>query len=52
VEYQGKRIIRKIQKLDGMRIQMQSFENEFEAAAEPAPQVRIMGRCVKLQRTL
>ena len=52
VECQGKRMVRKLQKLDGMRIQMQSFDSEFEAHVFPAPQVRVIGRCVKLQRTL
>ena len=52
VECQGKRMVRKLQKLDGMRIQLQSFDSEFEAHVFPAPQVRIIGRCVKLQRTL
>lgn len=52
IEYQGKRMVRKLQKMDGMRIQMQSFDSEFEACVAPAPQVRILGRCVKLQRTL
>ena len=52
VEYKGRRIVRKLLKLDGMRIQMQAFDREFEAIAAPAPEVRILGRCVKLLRTL
>lgn len=52
VEYRGKRMVRKLLKLDGMRIQMQAFDREFEAVAAPAPEVRVMGRCVKLQRSL
>ena len=52
VEYKGQRIVRKLMKLDGMRIQMQAFDREFEAIAAPAPEVRILGRCVKLLRTL
>ena len=52
VEYRGRRIVRKLQKLDGMRIQMQAFDREFEAIAAPAPEVRVLGRCVKLLRTL
>ena len=52
VEYKGRRIVRKLMKLDGMRIQMQAFDREFEAVAAPAPEVRVMGRCVKLLRTL
>ena len=52
VEYKGARIVRKLMKLDGMRIQMQAFDREFEAVAAPAPEVRVLGRCVKLLRTL
>ena len=52
VEYKGKRVVRKLLKLDGMRIQMQAFDREFEAVAAPAPEVRVLGRCIKLLRTL
>ena len=52
VEYKGEKLARKTYKLDGMRIQMQSFDREFEAVAAPAPEVRVIGRCVKLLRTL
>ena len=52
VEYGGERMVRKLMKLDGMRIQMQSFDREFEAVAAPAPQVRVLGRCVRMLRNL
>ena len=52
VEYKGQRMGRKLLKMDGMRIQMQAFDREFEAVVAPAPEVRVLGRCVKLQRTL
>lgn len=52
VEYKGKRMVRKLLKLDGMRIQLQAFDREFEAVAAPAPEVRVLGRCVRLLRTL
>ena len=52
VEYKGKRIARKVQKLDGLRIQLQRFDREFEMEILPANQARILGRCVKLMRTL
>ena len=52
VEYKGQRMVRKLLKMDGMRIQMQAFDREFEAVVAPAPEVRVLGRCVKLQRTL
>ena len=52
IEYKGKRMPRKLMKMDGMRIQMQSFDREFEAVIAPAPEVRVLGRCVQLRRTL
>ena len=52
IEYRGKRMPRKLMKMDGMRIQMQSFDREFEAVIAPAPEVRVLGRCVQLRRTL
>ena len=52
VEYKGRRMVRKLLKLDGMRIQLQAFDREFEAVAAPAPEVRVLGRCVRLLRTL
>ena len=52
VEYRGARMVRKLLKMDGMRIQMQAFDREFEAVVAPSPEVRVLGRCVKLQRTL
>lgn len=52
VEYKEKKMVRKLQKLDGMRIQLQSFDNEFEAVVAPAPEIRVLGRCVKLLRSL
>ena len=52
VEYKGQRMVRKLLKMDGMRIQMQAFDREFDAVIAPAPEVRVLGRCVKLLRTL
>lgn len=52
IEYKGARMVRKLLKLDGMRIQIQAFDHEFQAVAAPAPEVRILGRCVRLLRTL
>ena len=52
VEHQGRRIVRKLQKLDGLRVQLQSFDREFEAKVVPANEAKILGRCVKLLRTL
>ena len=52
VEYRGARMVRKLLKMDGMRIQMQAFDREFESVVAPAPEVRVLGRCIKLLRTL
>ena len=52
VEYKGRRIVRKLLKMDGLRIQMQAFDREFEAAIAPMNEVRMLGRCIKLLRTL
>ena len=52
VEYKGRRMVRKLLKLDGMRIQMQAFDREFEAVTAPQPDVKVLGRCIRLLRTL
>lgn len=52
VEYKGERMVRKLLKMDGMRIQLQAFDREFVSVIAPAPEVRVMGRCVRLMRTL
>ena len=52
VEYQGERMVRKLLKLDGGRIQMQAFDHEFTAAVGTIANVKVLGRCVKLLRSL
>jgi len=52
VEYKKVKSVKKLLKMDGMRIQMQSFDSEFESVIAPAPEIRVIGRCVKLMRTL
>ena len=52
VEYEGSRMVRKLLKLDGGRIQMQAFDHEFTAVVGDLQTVRVLGRCVKLVRTL
>ena len=52
VEYKGVRMVRKLLKMDGMRIQMQAFDRELESVIAPQPEVKVMGRCVRLMRTL
>ena len=52
VEYEGRRMVRKLLKLDGGRIQMQAFDHEFSAEVGNLQTVKVLGRCVKLVRTL
>ena len=49
--YKGQRIVRKLLRLDGNRIQMQTFDSEFRAEIAPSNEVQVLGRCVRLQRT-
>ena len=52
VEYGGERMVRKLMKLDGGRIQMQAFDHEFSAVIGDMQTVKVLGRCVKLLRSL
>ena len=52
VSYKGERMVRKLLKLDGSRLQLQSFDYEFSAEVAPAAEVKILGRCVRLERAL
>ena len=52
VEYKGERMVRKLLKMDGGRIQMQAFDHEFTAVFGTIMDVKVLGRCVKLLRTL
>ena len=52
VEYEGQRMVRKLLKLDGGRIQMQAFDHEFSAVIGNIQTVKVLGRCVKLVRSL
>ena len=52
VEYRGERMVRKLLKLDGGRIQMQAFDHEFSAVIGTVMDVKVLGRCVRLERRL
>ena len=52
VEHKGERMVRKLLKLDGGRIQMQAFDHEFTAQVGTIIDVKVLGRCVKLERRL
>ena len=52
VEHKGERMVRKLLKLDGGRVQMQAFDHEFSATVGTIVDVKVLGRCVKLVRSL
>ncbi len=52
VEHKGERMVRRLLKLDGGRIQMQAFDHEFSATVGTIVDVKVLGRCVKLIRSL
>ena len=52
VVHKGKRVVRKLLKLDGNRIQLQSFDYEFTTEVVSPLEIQVVGKCVKLQRTL
>ena len=47
-----KRMVRKVHKLDGGRLLLQAFDREFETQTVPMKDVRVLGKCVKLERRL
>jgi len=52
VEYGGERVVRELLKLDGGRIQLQAFDHEFTATVGTIMDVKVLGRCVRLERRL
>lgn len=52
IEYKQKRRICKLLKMDGLRIQMQTYDSEFKGEIVPQNEVKVLGRCVRLQRVL
>ena len=52
IEYKGRRLVRKMLKMDGLRLQMQAVHREFESVIASAPEVKVLGRCVRLMRNL
>lgn len=52
IVYKGQRIVRKVLKLDGGRVLMQSYDREFATVTAPLKDVLVMGKCVKLERRL
>ena len=52
VVYKNQRIVRKVLKLDGGKVLMQSYDREFTTVTAPLKDVLVMGKCVKLERRL
>lgn len=52
ISFDGKRMVRKVSRLDGARIHMQAYDREFSAVTAPMREVLVMGLCVKLERRL
>ncbi|MDO4549185.1 MAG: helix-turn-helix domain-containing protein [Clostridia bacterium] len=50
VQYKGRRLARKVKKLDGNRILLQSFDRELEMVKADRADVMMLGLCVKLLR--
>ena len=52
IHLRGKRCVRKIKKLDGSKLLLQAYDREFASETVMWADIQILGRCVKLQRTL
>ena len=52
IRFQGKRIARKVMKMDGGKLLLQSYDREFQSQRVELKEVLVIGRCVKLLRTL
>ena len=52
VFYNGKRKVRRIKKLEGSRLMLQSYDREIKIDTKMWGEIQIVGRCVKLTRAL
>ena len=52
IVWKGQRMARKLRKLDGGRLLLQAFDREFTTDTVPVKDVLVIGKCVKLERTL
>lgn len=52
VHYGGKRRVRRVKKLEGSRLMLQSYDRELKIDTVLWGEIQILGRCVKLERTL
>ena len=52
VEYNSHRYLRKVKRLEGMQVLLQSYDREYDAVTAPISEVTFLGRAVKLEITL
>lgn len=52
IRHKGERLARKVMKLDGGKLLLQSYDREFQSEKVELKDVLVIGRCVKLQRRL
>ncbi len=52
LQHRGARIVRKIAKLDGGKLLLQSYDREFKGERVELKEVLILGQCVRLMRRL
>lgn len=52
LQYKGELIVRKVTKQDGGRVLLQSFDREFTTTRVDRKDILVVGRCVRLVRTL
>lgn len=52
IQVDGQRIARKIKKQDGGRLLLQSYNYEYEGKVAELKNILILGRCVRLEKTL
>lgn len=52
VEYQGKRALRKVKKLDALNVLLQSYDSEYTAQTCSLPEISITGHVVRVEFSL
>lgn len=52
VEYNSHRYLRKVKRLEGMQVLLQSYDREYDAVTAPISEVTFLGRAVKLEIAL
>ncbi len=52
VEYNSHRYLRKVKRLEGMQVLLQSYDREYDAVTAPISEVTFLGRAVRLEIAL